>query len=110
MKKGTKIWLWIALVLSVATTILNAIEGRWPSVAIAVVAMSGICLLLFKQKRKGFYIMCICCVLSFLVGSYQGINEGTNVFVSIGMSLIGAALIPAITYTFIRKQWDKLQI
>mgnify|MGYP005803382725 CR=1 FL=1 len=47
MKKPAKIWLWIALVLCVCTTGLNLSEGRWLSVAIAVVSIIGLCALLF---------------------------------------------------------------
>jgi hypothetical protein len=110
MKKGTKIWLWAALALSIGTTILNAREGRWLSVGIAIIAMIGLSILLFKEKKTGFYIMFLCAALSFGVGSYNGIVDGTNLAVAIGMSLIGASMIPAITYAFISKQWDTLNI
>lgn len=109
MKKGTKIWLWFALVLSVCTTILNATEGRVLSVIIAIVALAGLCLLLLKQKKMGFDIMCACNAVSFLVGAYGSIQGGAGVVLSIVMSLIGAAIIPGITFLFIRSQWKDLQ-
>lgn len=109
MTKGTKIWLWCALVLSAATTIMNGTLGRWESVLIAVVALVGLCVLLFTQKRWGFLLMCVCYVLSFINGVIQGVASGTNVVVTIVMSLIGSLLIPLVTYLFIRKSWDELK-
>ena len=67
MKKSSKIWLWIALVLCVCTTALNLSEGRWLSVAIAVVSILGLCALLFTQRKIGYIVMCICAVGSCLV-------------------------------------------
>ena len=46
MKKSSKIWLWIALVLCLCTTGLNLAEGRWLSVAIAILSIAGLCALL----------------------------------------------------------------
>ena len=54
MTKGTKIWLWCALVLSVLTTMMNGVSGRWISVVIAVAALAGLVVLLFTQKKWGF--------------------------------------------------------
>ena len=109
MKKSTKIWLWFALILCAATTVLNASYGRWPSVVIAVVSLVGLGLLLFRQKKFGFFLMCICYVLSFLVGVVGGASGGTSLAVSIAMSLIGSALVPVVTALFLRGQWDQLK-
>ena len=109
MKKSTKIWLWFALILCAATTVLNASFGRWPSVVIAVVSIIGLGLLLFRQKKSGFILMCICYVLSFLVGVVGGTSGGTSLAVSIAMSLIGSALVPVVTALFLRGQWDQLK-
>lgn len=106
MKKASKIWLWIALVLCVCTTCLNLSEGRWLSVAIAVVSIAGLCLLLFRQQKLGFLIMCVCALGSFVVGSVQ--NFADLGAVSILMSFIGSALVPGITGLFIKSQWNEL--
>ena len=74
MKKATKIWLWFALVLCVCTTALNLSEGRWLSVAIAVVSIAGLCALLFAQRKAGYLVMCVCAVGSFLVGAAQNVQ------------------------------------
>ena len=107
MNKASKIWLWIALVLCVCTTGLNLSEGRWLSVAIAVVSIIGLCILLFGQRKVGFVIMCVCAVGSFVVGASQ--NFAQLGAVSILMSLIGSALVPVITGLFIKSQWSQLQ-
>lgn len=109
MKRSAKIWLWAALVLSVCTTSLNGMEDRWLSVVIAVISLAGLCLLLFREKKAGFYLMCGSNVLSFLVGAVGGIQGGTGVILSVVMSLTGAALIPAVTYFFIRSCWTDLK-
>lgn len=108
MKKSTNIWLWIALILSSCTTILNATQTRWLSVGIAIIALSGLCVLLFKQKKAGFCILCVCNVLSFLVGVFSGNQGGTNIFLTVLMSFIGSALIPSVTWIFLRDQWENL--
>ena len=109
MTKGTKIWLWCALALSAATTVLNASSGRWPSVAIAIAALAGLCVLLFTGRKWGFFLMCVCYVLAFAVGVYEGVTGDANAGVSILMSFIGSALIPVVTYLFLRKGWKELK-
>lgn len=68
MTKGTKIWLWFALVLGLATTGINASYGRWISVAISLAAMAGLAVLLFQKRKAGYVFMCGCYVLSFVSG------------------------------------------
>lgn len=108
MKKSTKIWLWFALILCVCTTILNATQSRWLAVGIAVVSIGGLCVLLFKEKKVGFYVMCICACASFIVGSVNGIRGDTGILLSVGMSLIGASIVPLITFLFVRSQWKEM--
>lgn len=108
MKKSSKIWLWIALVLCVCTTGLNLSEGRWLSVAIAVVSIIGLCVLLFGQRKIGYIVMCVCAVGSFIVGVTSNIAL-LGAAMSIVMSLIGSALVPVITGLFIRSQWQELK-
>ena len=109
MKKSTKIWLWTALVLRAATTALNAASGRILSVVIALGGMAGLCLLLFREKKAGFWLLCGCYALAFLNGAVSGILGGTGAMVSIVMSLIGSLLVPGITWLFLRGQMDRLK-
>ena len=108
MTKGTKIWLWFALVLGLATTGINASYGRWISVAISLAAMAGLAVLLFHKRKAGYVFMCGCYVLSFVSGVMQGVTGGTGLIVSVVMSLIGSMVIPGITWLVIRKKWEFL--
>lgn len=106
MKKGLKIWLWIALALSLCTTVMNACYGRWVSVVIAVGALAGLCVMLFLRKGWGFTLMCGCYVLAFAEGVWQAVSGQSGLLVGIGASFIGSALIPCVTYLFLRKNKD----
>lgn len=108
MKKSTKIWLWFALILCAATTIMNASFGRWPSVIVAVVSLVGLCMVLFAQKKAGYILMCCCYVVSFLVAVIGSLGQ-PGLLVSIIMSLIGSLLVPVITWLFLRRDWDTLK-
>ena len=108
MKKSSKIWLWIALVLCVCTTGLNLSEGRWLSVAIAVLSIIGLCVLLFGQRKIGYIVMCVCAVGSFIVGVVTNIGV-LGAPLSIVMSLIGSALVPVVTGLFIKSQCTELK-
>lgn len=108
MSKGTKIWLWVALLICIATTVLNFTEKRYLSVLIAICSLVGLCILLFKGKKIGFYIMCAFYVLAFIVGVTGGIEGGSEIVLSVIASFIGSALIPVITFLFIRKQFNTL--
>lgn len=107
MKRSAKIWLWVALVLCAATTVLNLTEGRIPSVVIALVSLVGLAVLLFAQKKAGFILMCCCYVLSFLVAVSGNLSAGNPVVILV-MSLIGSLLVPVITWLFIRSDWKQL--
>ena len=110
MTKGAKIWLWIALVICVLTTVLNVTEGRMISVVIAVVSLIGLVLLLFKEMKAGFYLMCISNTLSCLYSIVTSMSQvsGSYLVIYIIMSIIGAMIIPFITFLFIRKSFKQL--
>lgn len=107
MSRSAKIWLWFALILCAATTVLNGFYGRIATVIVAIVSLIGLCILLFAQKRAGFILTCCCYVLSFVIAVAGSLSSG-NLLVSIVMSLIGSLLVPVITWLFIRKDWASL--
>ena len=109
MTKGTKIWLWTALVLSVCTTVLNGMSGRVLSVVIALGAMAGLCVLLFLGKKLGFWVLCGCYALAFVNGVVSGLAGGAGVLATVGMSLVGSLLIPGITWLFLRKSLAQMK-
>lgn len=108
MKKGLNIWLWVALALSVCTTVMNACYGRWVSVVIAVGALAGLCVMRFARKRWGFTLMCVCYVLAFAEGVRQAVSGQSGLVVGILASFLGSALIPVITGIFLRGDKDAL--
>lgn len=101
MTKGCKIWLWIILVVNsltalmgLATMSISVGAGLW-TIFIEAVAITGISLMLFKQKRMGFYIMVAAVIVTLFVNLAQHINPA--------MALVSAIISPSITYYFISK-------
>ncbi|MEE0800021.1 MAG: hypothetical protein U0L91_01935 [Gemmiger sp.] len=109
MKKTTTLWLWTAFVLCICTTILNAFSGRWLTVAVAIISLAGLASLLFQHKKRGFQVVCVCAVFSFLIGAVSSILNGMSAPLAIGMSLFGAALVPVITGLVLRSEWNILR-
>ena len=102
MRKSAKIWLVIAILLCACVTVLNFTEGRIPSVILALVEIAALVILLVKEKKAGFWLLCGCYLLSFLTGVIGGITGGTGVLLSVGTSAFGSVLIPVITWLFLR--------
>mgnify|MGYP004468993991 CR=1 FL=1 len=100
--KGCKIWLWI-LIIGSGITALGGIWGLSYSVSAGVFSIvmgilqfSGTFLLLFKQRKEGFYLLCIMAIINFV---YNIAVLKINIVFAI-CSLIA---MPAITYFFINK-------
>ena len=106
MRKSAKIWLVIAILLCACVTVLNFTEGRIPSVILALVEIAALVVLLVKEKKAGFWLLCGCYLLSFLTG---GIPGGTGILLSVGASAIGSVLIPGITWLFLRKDLPNMR-
>lgn len=104
MSNNSKIASSILLVLCCVTTGINVVAGRWMSVALAIGSLVGLLILLFAKKKLGFQLLCVCYVLSFLVGVSEGMTGATSLFAAVGMSFIGSFLVPAITYYFVRNE------
>ena len=109
MRKSAKIWLVIAILLCACVTVLNFTEGRIPSVILALVEIAALVILLVKEKKAGFWLLCGCYLLSFLTGVIGGINGGTGILLSVGASAIGSVLIPGITWLFLRKDLPNMR-
>lgn len=101
MTKGCKIWLWILMVgagfsiIGGFTSISYSAGSGIFAIIMGLVQLAGISLLLFQQKKEGFYLICAACLITFIFN----ITHQTN-FV---LALIGAVASPAITYFFIHK-------
>lgn len=109
MRKSAKIWLVIAILLCACVTVLNFTEGRIPSVILALVEIAALVILLVKEKKAGFWLLCGCYLLSFLTGVIGGITDGTGILLSVGASAIGSVLIPGITWLFLRKDLPNMR-
>lgn len=109
MKKSAKIWLVIAILLCASITVLNFTQGRIPSVILALVEIFALAVLLFKEKKAGFWLLCGCYLLSFITGVIDGITGGTGVLLSVGASAIGSILVPGITWLFLRKDLPSMK-
>ena len=109
MRKSAKIWLVIAILLCACVTVLNFTEGRIPSVILALVEIAALVVLLVKEKKAGFWLLCGCYLLSFLTGVIGGITGGTGSLLSVGASAIGSVLIPGITWMFLRKDLPNMR-
>lgn len=103
MTKGCKIWLWILLIGGVISTLTGVASISYAgslgflTTIIGIAQIAGISLMLFKQKKEGFYVQCGVAVIGFLLNVTHNIN-----FI---YALFGAILSPAITYyiVFIKK-------
>ncbi len=109
MRKSAKIWLVIAILLCACVTVLNFTEGRIPSVILALVEIAALVVLLVKEKKAGFWLLCGCYLMSFLTGVIGGITGGTGILLSVGASAIGSVLIPGITWLFLRKDLPNMR-
>lgn len=109
MRKSAKIWLVLAILLCACVTVLNFTQGRIPSVILALVEIVALIVLLVKEKKAGFWLLCGCYLLSFLTGVIDGITGGTGILLSVGASAIGSVLIPGLTWLFLRKDLPNLR-
>ena len=109
MRKSAKIWLVIAILLCACVTVLNFTEGRIPSVILALVEIAALVVLLVKEQKAGFWLLCGCYLLSFITGVIGGITGGTGILLSVGASAIGSVLIPGITWLFLRKDLPNMR-
>ena len=76
---------------------------------LALVEIAALVVLLVKEKKAGFWLLCGCYLLSFLTGVIGGITGGTGILLSAGASAIGSVLIPGITWLFLRKDLPNMR-
>lgn len=102
MTKGCKIWLWF-LLIGAAVSILAGFATMSASVGtgiytvlIGLLQLAGVFLLLFKEKKEGFYVICLTAIVSFIYNITHSI--------SVIFALISIAGKIGITYYFINKK------
>ncbi|MCD8090895.1 MAG: hypothetical protein LUD81_09830 [Clostridiales bacterium] len=107
MTKGCKIWLWFLLICNILSCVLCLTEVSSAGISsvyyvlACMVMIYGIGLLLFKQNKTGFYVILTMVCVSFVINAVNGVD--------IIYALVSAAISPAVTYFFIRKNSDVIK-
>lgn len=106
MKTGLKVWLWFIFVVNIISTITVGLAALivpmlWASVAAEILLIVGICLLLFGKKKVGFYLICGCAVISFVINLIAGTNLVSAIF--------GLVACPLITFLLMKSDWENFQ-
>ena len=97
MNTGLKVWLWIVFVINIISGVMMI-----PLMLIAeVLIIVGAGLILFAQKKVGFYLMIACAAIGLVINIFGGVG--------VVKSIISAVLCPLITYLFMQKDWDSFQ-
>lgn len=108
MDKATRIWMVFAIVLCSAVAVMNAFSGRIESTAVAAVAIVLMIVLLATQRKIAFYGIIACYAVSFLISVSHAVGQ-PGMAVGIVMSVVGSALVPAITGAFLSRTWGDLK-
>ncbi|RHV59790.1 hypothetical protein [Roseburia sp. OM04-10AA] len=66
-----------------------------------VLIIVGAGLILFAQKKVGFYLMIACAAIGLVINIFGGVG--------VVKSIISAVLCPLITYLFMQKDWDSFR-
>lgn len=101
MTKGCKIWLWLLMfggVISVLTGLLALSQSTSVGIytmCMGLLQLGAVSLLLFKQRKEGFYLLCAIVAVNFFYNITHQIN--------IMFALLSLVTMPLITYYFINK-------
>lgn len=80
MTKGCKIWLWILLIGGGISTIVGfgtmyfSIGTGIYTVLAGAIQIAGVYILLYKQRKEGFYVLCIMNVINYIYNITHDIN------------------------------------
>lgn len=101
MTKGCKVWLWFLLIVNCLGLISGFAAMKYSvgaglfAVIGSIAVLAGIGLLLFKQKKEGFYVYVAAIAAVFLYNITHHVN--------IISALLMAVIAPAITFYFLNK-------
>ena len=100
MTKGCKIWLW----LLIAGGVISVLSGFYVlsystamgvyTVVVGAAQIASVAILLFKQKKAGFYALCMLVAINFI----YNVMHQVNLLFALA-SLIG---MPGITFFFLK--------
>ncbi len=101
MTKGCKIWLWI-LIVGGAISVLSGFYVFSYSAAVGVYTIimgigqiASVAVLLFKQKKAGFYALCIIVAINFIYNITHQVN--------LPLAFVSLILMPGITFFFLNR-------
>ncbi len=106
MNTGLKVWLWIVFVINIISGVMMIpLMLIQPLLIVSLIAevliIVGAGLILFAQKKVGFYLMIACATIGLVINIFGGVG--------VVKSIISAVLCPLITYLFMQKDWDSFQ-
>ena len=102
MNTGLKVWLWIVFVINIISGVMMIpLMLIQPLLIAEVLIIVGAGLILFAQKKVGFYLMIACAAIGLVINIFGGVG--------VAKSIISAVLCPLITYLFMQKDWDSFQ-
>ena len=101
MTKGCKIWLWI-LIVGGAISVLSGfyVFSYYAAVGVYTIIMcigqiASVAVLLFKQKKAGFYALCIIVAINFIYNITHQVN--------LPLAFVSLILMPGITFFFLNR-------
>lgn len=112
LSKGCKIWFWFLLIvdcLAVIGYLLSIVKSPLSSILGiigAVLTLGGAALILFKQQKLGFYLICASAVLGLIGTLVTADKIGAGTIIG---GVIGALISPLISWYFVNKNKDVLQ-
>ena len=106
MNTGLKVWLWIVFVINIISGVMMIpLMLIQPLLIVSLIAevliIVGAGLILFAQKKVGFYLMIACAAIGLVINIFGGVG--------VVKSIISAVLCPLITYLFMQKDWDSFR-
>lgn len=128
MSKGLKGWLWFIFVVNILAAVaslmtvlgaaaLSASMGLGAgytvlcvvSLVLEIVLVAGIAMMLFAQKKLGYYLLCGAAVVGFIVNliTYGMLDALTAA--NIVQAVLGMVLCPLITFLVAKKDWNNLK-
>jgi hypothetical protein len=118
IRKARRIWLWVLFLVNMAATI-GDISGLFSNIGylepltIELFFFVGVCLLLFANQKRGFWILCVITVVRAAYNLYSLFiirNElmKFQIIMSVSESLF-SFVVPAITYLLLLNDWENLE-
>lgn len=102
MTKGCKIWLWILIVGGVISVLsgfyvfsYSAAVGVY-TIIMGIGQIASVAVLLFKQKKAGFYALCIIVAINFIYNITHQVN--------LPLAFVSLILMPGITFFFLNRE------